>query len=139
MAILHIYGINSPIYIEIMYVCHQWFIIKRWYHETSSESVQFIAQDNDDSYNFFYELIKTTFELDSDDISLEIIKDEKVIVDNFVTFNNVNLISRYLGFLKQIDRYEIDKLYKSYLITTTANILNKTFPQEIIEHILKFI
>lgn len=139
MSILHIYGINSPVYIEIMYVCNKWCIIKKWFHENASEVVHFTIEDNDDSYNFFYELIKTTYELDSDDVSLEIMKDEQSILDNFITFSSINIISRYLNFLKQMDRNDIDKLYKSYLITNTDNILNKTFPQEIIEHILKFI
>lgn len=139
MAILHIYGINSTNYIEIMYVCNKWFIIKRWYHETITECINFTIDDNDDSYNFFYELVKTTFELDSDDISIEILKDEKTIIDNFITFNTINIITRYLNFLKQIDRLKLDNLYKTYLIKNTKNTLNKTFPQEIIDHILNFI
>lgn len=122
-----------------MYVCNKWCVLKKWYNEHASEVVHFTVEDNDDSYNFFYELIKTNYELDSDDVSLEIIKEEKSILDNFITFSSINIISRYLNFLKQMDRNEIDKLYKSYLVTNTDNILNKTFPPEIIEHILKFI
>lgn len=144
MAILHFYSTNSPVLIKIMYFCNQFCIKKIWHYQTVTESITFKIDDDSDSYDFILELINDTFGLytleNEDDISIEITKNDRSIVSDFITTaSKYILITKYLTYLKNIDRHELDNLYKSCLISHTKNTITKTFPQEIIEHILQFI
>lgn len=141
MAILHFYSDDSPICIDIMYVPNQWLIKKNWYYQSLSDFASFKIDDDDVSYEIIYELVKTSYNIQSrSNITVEITKDDKPILLGIISENNfVTTITRFLTYLKSIDKHDINRLYKSYVITNTNNILTKTFPAEIINHILTFI
>lgn len=148
MSILHFYSLNSQICINIMYVCNKWLIKKTWFYESpnqssnqsSNESTTFAIMDKYDSNIFIYDLIKCTYDLNTDIVTMEITKNDKpIIYDIIAPDNHFNSIVNYLTYLKEIDRDEIDRFYKSYIIANTKNILTKTFPSEIIDHIVDFI
>lgn len=142
MAILHFYSINtdSIIRIDIMYICNQWCIKKTWNYQTSNESTKFKINDEYNSNIFIYDLIKCTYIFENNDVFMEITKDNKSLIHDVLDSTNLyNHIVTYLTYLKHIDRDSIDRLYKSYIVSNTKNILTKTFPQEIIDYIISFV
>lgn len=138
MTILHIYSNNSPIYFDIMFICNKWQIKKNWYYQSFKETVSFILENNQVN-QFVCDLVLCSYDLQNDEITIEISKDDKPLIYTFLTINPFKTIIQYLSYIKDIDRSRIDTIYKQTLISNTKNHITQSFPTEIVNHIVSFI
>lgn len=141
MVCISVVSLETPVNIQIMYICNQWFVSKNWHFQSISESLHFKVDDKPTGIKFIKQLICNTYDFEplSDEISIELLKEDQSIMENFIDNDNIDIIDDYLEYIKIIDRDKLDNLYRSQLVLNTNNDLTSKLPTEMIEHILKFI